>query len=115
MAKMISMCGLDCGACPAFIAHETNDEDLRTKTAAEWSKQFGVTLQPQDIDCVSCLQVEGPHISHCSICEIRKCGLSRKVENCAMCDDYGCETLTAFHDNVPDAKANLDEIRNTAE
>ena len=37
MAKMLSMCGLDCAACPAFIAHQTGDQALRAKTAAEWS------------------------------------------------------------------------------
>ena len=111
MAKNLSMCGLDCAECPAFIAHQTNDEALRAKTAAEWSVQFHVDLKPTDIDCVSCLQVEGPHIGHCAVCEIRKCGLARKVDNCALCDDYSCETISNFLANVPPAKANLEEVR----
>ena len=43
--KMLAMCGLDCAACPAFIAHKTDDQALRVKTAAEWSKH--VQRRPQ--------------------------------------------------------------------
>src|SRR4030042_739634 len=96
MTKMLSMCGLDCAACPAFIAHQTNDEALREKTAAEWSQQFHVEFKPADINCVGCLTVQGAHIGHCSECEIRKCGLPRKVNNCALCSDYPCQTISNF-------------------
>lgn len=113
MAKMLSMCGLDCAACPAFLAHRTNDEALRARTAGEWSKQFGVELKPADINCVGCLKVKGVHIGHCTVCEIRKCGLGRKVKNCALCSDYPCETIGNFLANVPPAKANLEEVRRT--
>jgi hypothetical protein len=109
--RILAMCGLDCAACPAFIAHSTGDQALRVKTAAEWSKQFGVALEPEDINCVGCLNVEGVHIGHCSDCEIRKCGLSHKVKNCALCDDYPCDRIASFIANVPPAKANLEEIR----
>jgi len=53
------------------------------------------------------------HIGHCGVCEIRKCGLDRKVENCALCTDYPCGTLSPFLANVPPAKANLEEVRRT--
>ena len=111
MAKMLSMCGLDCAACPAFIAHQTDDQALRAKTAAEWSQRFNVEFKPADINCVGCLKVQGVHIGHCAECEIRKCGLPRKVKNCALCTDYPCDTIGQFLANVPPAKANLDEVR----
>jgi hypothetical protein len=105
------MCGLDCAACPAFIAHKTDDQALREKTAAEWSQQFHIDVKPADINCVGCLKVKGVHIGHCGECEIRKCGLPRKVKNCALCGDYACETISKFLANVPPAQANLDEVR----
>jgi len=108
---MVAMCGLDCAGCPAFIARKTDDQALRVKTAAEWSTQYNAAFRPEDINCVGCLQVEGAHIGHCSECEIRKCGLARKVENCALCSDYPCEKIAKFLANVPPAKANLGEIR----
>lgn len=113
MAKMLSMCGLDCAACPAFIAHKTGDQALREKTAAEWSQQFHVEFRPADINCVGCLKVKGVHIGHCGECEIRQCGLPRKVKNCALCSDYACATISKFLANVPPAKANLEEVRRT--
>ena len=111
MGKILSMCGLDCAACPALIARKTDDDALRARTAAEWSKQFSVEFKPEDINCVGCLKVKGVHIGHCGECEIRKCGLARKVKNCALCRDYPCETIGKFLANVPPAKANLDEVR----
>jgi hypothetical protein len=57
------------------------------------------------------LKVQGAHIGHCGECEIRKCGLPRKVKNCALCSDYPCETIGKFLANVPPAKANLEEVR----
>ncbi|MGE5296758.1 MAG: DUF3795 domain-containing protein [Solirubrobacterales bacterium] len=109
--KMLAMCGLDCAACPAFTAHKTDDQALRVKTAAEWSKQFGVQMKPEDINCVGCLKTKGPQIGHCAECEIRKCGMSKKVKNCGLCKDYPCDKISNFIAQVPPAKANLEEAR----
>lgn len=111
MHKMLAMCGLDCGVCPARIAHKTDDQALRVKTAAEWSRQFKVELAPEAINCVGCLMLNGVHIGHCSECEIRQCGLAHRVKNCALCEDYPCETIGNFTANVSPAKANLEEVR----
>ncbi len=110
--KTLAMCGLDCAACPAFIAYRTNDQALRVKTAAEWSQQFKVQLKPEDINCVGCLKTKGVLFDHCNKCDIRKCGLARKVNNCALCPEYSsCERIAKFTANVPPAKANLEEVR----
>lgn len=109
--KTLAMCGLDCAACPAFLAHQTDDQALRVRTAAEWSKAFNVALQPEDINCVGCLKTEGVHIGHCSECEIRQCGLAKKAKNCGLCPDYPCDKISKFLMNVPMAEANLDEVR----
>jgi len=113
VSKKLAMCGLDCAACPAFIAFKTDDQALREKTAAEWSQQFHANLKPADINCVGCLQTKGVQIAHCAECEIRQCGLGRKVKNCALCSDYPCERISQFLANVPPAKANLEEVRRT--
>lgn len=113
-SKTLSMCGLDCAACPAFIAYKTNDNALREKTAAEWSQQYHAAFKAADINCVGCLQVKGVHVGHCSECEIRKCGLARKVNNCALCPEYSsCEKIGKFIAGAPPAKANLEEVRRT--
>ena len=110
MPELLACCGIDCNACPALIATRTNDAALRAKTAAEWSKSFGHDFKPEQVNCSGCTS-DGAHIDYCSMCEIRKCAGSRKLENCASCADYGCATLAGFHKNAPEAKARLDALR----
>ena len=111
MSKMISVCGLDCSVCPAHIAYLTDDQALREKTAAEWSKAYQAELTAVMINCVGCTASDGVHIGHCYECAMRKCGLDRRVDNCGVCPDYGCATIAGFLAKVPPAKANLEEIR----
>ena len=44
--QLIGCCGLDCEKCAARIATRTNDNALREKTAALWTKLNGVTILP---------------------------------------------------------------------
>lgn len=111
METIISICGLECTSCPAYIAKRTDDNALREKTAKEWSEAFKTELKPEDINCDSCITIDGAHIGYCSVCEIRKCGFTKKVENCAYCDEYICEKLEKFFKNMPDAQKRLDDIR----
>ena len=111
MEKMIAFCGLVCTECPAFIATQKEDDEERKKVAEMWSKEFKVELKPEDINCDGCLADSERLFSHTKVCEIRKCGLDRKVANCAHCDEYACEKLTAFFKMVPQARSNLDEVR----
>jgi hypothetical protein len=37
--------------------------------------------------------------------------MERGVDNCAHCDDYGCEKLVQFFGFVPEARTTLDGIR----
>ena len=111
MEKMIAVCGLDCSVCPAYIAYATNDNELRAKTAEQWAKEYGAAISPDKVNCVSCVVTEGPHIGYCFECGIRKCGLEKKVQNCAYCADYPCVLLGTFIEKVPQAKANLEEVR----
>lgn len=47
--QLIGCCGLDCEKCDARIATITNDNALREKTAALWTKLNGVTILPEMI------------------------------------------------------------------
>jgi hypothetical protein len=107
-ARLIGMCGILCSECGAYLATKSGDEALRRKTAEEWSVQYGVALKPEDIYCVGCTVLEGPHIGHCSECGVRSCGLGRKLANFGRCPEYGCATITGFFNMVPEAKTVLD-------
>jgi len=109
--KMISVCGLNCSECGAFIATKNNDDELRKKTAEEWSKAFKSDIKPEDVRCSGCASTAGVVFNYCQVCEIRACGQKHKVANCAACPDYACDKLTAFFAMAPAAKSNLEEIR----
>lgn len=113
MKKMIAYCGIICSGCPAFLATQKDDDNEKKKVAEMWSKQFNAEFKPEDINCDGCLLESGRLFNYCRVCEIRKCGQEKGVKNCAYCDDYVCETLNKFIDNVPEAKTTLEEIRKT--
>jgi len=108
---MIAYCGLTCTDCPAFKATDKNDDGARAQVAEMWSREFKVDLKPADINCTGCQSKDVPVFNYCQVCEIRKCGQGKQVENCAYCDDYACEKLTAFFAMGPGAKGTLDKIR----
>jgi len=109
--KMIAYCGLGCSECPTFIATQKNDDKMREETAKKWSEMFHADIKPGDINCDGCTSQSSKLFNYCGTCEIRKCGKEKNVKNCAYCEEYPCEKLSAFLKNVPEAKATLDEIR----
>ena len=92
------MCGLDCSSCAAFIAAKNNDNELRKKTAKEWTERYRSAgrnrspVKPEDINCQGCLS-QGSLYLYCLKCEIRKCGLGKGIKNCKQCKDYKCDKL----------------------
>ncbi|MBI5805014.1 DUF3795 domain-containing protein [candidate division TA06 bacterium] len=111
MVKIISYCGLDCSACPAYIAAQKDDPELRANTAAHWSKLYQSDIKPEDVFCQGCHSDGERLFNHCRVCLMRQCGKNLKLKNCAHCPDYACEKLKPFLEMVPEAKANLESIR----
>ena len=111
MEKMIACCGLDCEKCDARIATVTNDEALREKTAALWTKLNGVTITPEMMHCTGC-RVEGAKTPFCdSLCPIRSCVREKGMETCADCVRMdGCPTLGHITANNPTALENLKRL-----
>ena len=108
---MIAHCGLDCEKCDAFIATKADDAVLRAKTAAEWSRMYGASIKPEQVNCSGC-RSEGVKFFYCeSMCNIRKCASSRKLETCAECADFACEQLNFVLKAAPQARANLEALR----
>lgn len=111
MSRIVGSCGIVCTECPAFIAYRTDDQELRIKTAEEWSKMHGAEIEAADINCVGCLATEGIQISHCAECDIRSCcQQTHKLDNCGLCTEYSCDRIEKFFEFVPSCKEVLDEI-----
>ena len=113
MEVMMSFCGLLCNECPTFLATRNDDDVMRTKTAERWSKEYWAKIKPNDINCDGCQTDSDNVFGHCKICEIRKCGREKGLDNCAHCGDYSCEKLEMIFNMVPDTKKKLDGIRSS--
>ena len=97
MSKCNGYCGLDCTKCPAYIALKTDDNDLRIKTAKEWTVKFNAQFSPEMINCTGCKSAEKPQCGYCGMCPIRACGQKKNVEKCISCLDFEkCETRKDF-------------------
>ena len=107
MEKMIAYCGINCAECGAFLAMKNNDQALREKTAAEWTKMHKFNFTPDMINCTSC-KGNGVQVGHCSQCEMRKCAMGKGVVNCGACAEFKtCKTINDFLAMVPGLKENL--------
>jgi hypothetical protein len=108
MKNFIAFCGLDCETCQARIATIQNDDGLREKVARLWSDLNGVEITPEMINCSGC-RIDGVKTPYCdSLCPIRQCALSRKVETCGDCGEMeSCEKLGAITGNNADALKRL--------
>jgi len=108
MKDFIAFCGLDCETCQARIATIQNDDGLREKVARLWSDLNGVEITPEMINCSGC-RIDGVKTPYCdSLCPIRQCAISRKVETCGDCGEMeSCEKLGAITGNNADALKRL--------
>ena len=110
--KMIAYCGITCSDCRAFIATQRNDPELKKKVAKAWSTKKE-TLKPEDINCDGCLATGNRLFKFCGVCEVRRCGYEKGVENCAHCREFPCERLSGlwkrFRLTAP--KATLEAIK----
>ena len=112
MERMMGICGEVCTTCPIHTATQQDDDQERKRVAEMWSSD-DYPLQKDDINCDGCSTDSGRHFKWCFECEVRLCGLERRVITCAHCEDYGCETLAKHWEHPPtaQARANLEEIR----
>ncbi len=108
MNQLIAYCGLNCETCDARIATVRNDDLLREKTAALWSKLNGVEITKDMIRCTGC-RTDGVKTPYCeSLCPIRRCAAEKGYEtcsNCALLDK--CEILKPIIGANAEARKNL--------
>lgn len=105
---MMAACGIDCAACPVYVATSRNDDQLRLRTASQWSTELNMEIKASELNCLGCRSdlVYG----HCQRCEIRTCDQVRAEENCSDCSAYPCDRLSKFLANAPRERARLDEL-----
>jgi len=109
--KIIAYCGIDCGACPAYVATRNDDDALRAETARKWSELYGAERKVEDINCDGCSGASGRLFVYCKACEVRRCASEKKVASCAVCPEYSCARLDAFCEIMPAARVLLEGLR----
>jgi hypothetical protein len=113
MKQIIAFCGLTCSECPAYIATQAGDKTALERVAADWRVQFkSPAITAESIVCDGCTGNESGRLAgYCSVCDLRKCGMSRGLANCAYCSDYACDKLDKFLEPMPQVRAVLDNIK----
>jgi hypothetical protein len=113
MAGLVAGCGLDCGACEAYLATQANDMVKAKAVAEKWGKQYGdgTPFPIEATFCDGCLTPSPRKGGFCGQCPIRACVIERKVATCAHCPDYGCAKLEEFLKMAPQLRETLERIR----
>ena len=108
MKDCIAFCGLNCENCEARLATINNDDALRKKVASLWSELNGVEITSEMINCVGC-RIDGVKTPYCeSMCSIRQCAFSKKVETCGSCTEVmTCVKVGMILKNNEEARRNL--------
>ena len=111
MRKMIAYCGLDCEKCDAYLATLHDDQALREKTAALWTRLNGVPITPEMINGQGC-RADGVKTVFCdSLCAIRQCAMKKGVITCGGCPELEtCPTVGTIHSNNAEALENLKQL-----
>lgn len=99
---LITPCGLNCGACPLYLAR--TDESLRQRIAGAQ----GVTTE-QVFLCAGCRPARGriPGVGSGPVCDTYACAVdSKKVEFCYECPDFPCLKLAPCADRAQEIPHN---------
>jgi hypothetical protein len=98
---LAAACGTYCGACPAYLAKHSEDEQIKMKLQKRHSSEPTKALEgipPSNwmdgLLCDGCLS-GGQIAFHCQNCAIRKCAANRQDDSrCSECEELPCYRIT---------------------
>jgi hypothetical protein len=112
--KLVAVCGMYCGACPTYIASQTNDEEKK-RTVLKQFLALSARLKTEDFVCDGCMSA-GRIYPGCRGYAIRSCPNGKQgVARCSDCPDFPCSRITdsnkagmVYHGDV---LHNLEQVR----
>jgi len=98
---LVAVCGTYCGACPAYIAKHSQDEQIKMKLQKRFSsgpmKALKTIPEPSWMDgilCDGCLS-DGEIAAHCQSCAMKECAANKQnVTRCSDCEELPCYRIT---------------------
>ena len=70
-------CCIECSKCQAYVATQSNDDQLRAKVAEQWK------MKAEQINCDGC-KSDKPLFN----CEVKECAVKKGLPTCAHCADF---------------------------
>ena len=106
----IAYCGFDCTKCPLYLLSkgdlsEKERKDIETKLLVEYKD-----LKREDLYCDGC-KSRGRLFPYCNECYIRKCCISRGIDNCSECEKFPCNELKDLFSEFPEGLENLRNLK----
>jgi len=100
---LAAVCGTYCGACPAYIAKHSDDEQIKKRLQKRSSsgpvKRMKSIPDPAWMDgilCDGCLS-DGEIAAHCQSCPMKECATNKlHVTRCSDCKELPCNPITNF-------------------
>jgi ribosomal protein L37E len=98
---LVAACGTYCGACPAYIAKHSEDEQIKIKLEKRFSsgpmkalKGIPPSNWMDGLLCDGCLS-GGMLAGHCQNCAIRICAANKQNDSrCSDCEELPCYRIT---------------------
>jgi len=91
MEPILTRCGYRCDLCLAYRPNIEKQPTNQQKLSDGWFIYFGFRLEPTAIICDGCM-ADHPRLIDRN-CLIRPCVIEKELNNCASCEQYGCEKL----------------------
>src|SRR3989304_4037641 len=108
MKAHIAKCGYRCDLCSAFKPALT-DADKQDISRA-FRQYYGMQIRPEDVKtCTGCQSSDIPNDKECPVFP---CVMEKGIDNCAFCDDFGCDKLKQRMDIVKQIKKNTKDVPN---
>ncbi|MBI9058868.1 MAG: DUF3795 domain-containing protein [Labilibaculum sp.] len=109
--ERIAYCGINCSTCPAYVATQKGQENVRIRIAKLWSDK-DYQYDACEITCKGCHEPWGKKFRHCQECQVRACAREKLYDTCAECADYPCNKLEDLFQTLDKkiTRINLDNL-----